>query len=30
VNNEGKELLGLMEDRIWDIANENMKKDEKG
>jgi len=30
VNNEGKKLLGLMEDRGWDIANKNMRRNEKG
>jgi len=29
VNNEGKELLGLVEDRGWDITNGNMRGDEK-
>jgi len=29
VNNEGKELLGIVEDRGWDIKNENMREDEK-
>jgi len=30
VNNEGRELLDLVEDREWDIANENMRGDENG
>jgi len=29
VNNKGKELLGLVEDRGWDITNGNMRRDEK-
>jgi len=30
VNNEGRELLGLVEDREWDIASGNIKGDENG
>jgi len=30
VNNEGRELLGLVEDRGWDIANRNIRGDENG
>jgi len=30
MNNEEKVLLGLMEDRGWDITNRNMREDEKG
>jgi len=30
VNNEGRELLDLVEDRGWDIANGNMRGDENG
>jgi len=30
VNNKGKELLGLVENRGWDITNGNMRGDEKG
>jgi len=30
INNEGRELLGLVEDREWDIANGNMRGDENG
>jgi len=30
VNNEGKKLLGLMDDRRRDITNGNMRGDEKG
>jgi len=30
VNNKGKELLGLVEDREWDIVNGNMRGDENG
>jgi len=30
MNNEGKQLLDLVEDRWWDIANGNMRGDENG
>jgi len=30
INNEGREVLGLVEDRRWDIANGNMRGDENG